>query len=378
MLYGQAINSGAWTIHRALIFGLLFGMSYYNMELILPFLVVISVTNLIAHVRLWSVASGTVFFAGVVTGLLPLLVYNAMHSWSNFKHIISNASREPILTIPGKVYSLFTAELPRFFQARNVDAIVAADLLAWIDYLIYLSLITWLIVVHLVLPVLTKGPDTNWSRARQVFRASFPIVLVTGMIGVYLLVYAGSHSVKLSSRYFLPVFPLFVILASAALVALWSRKSLVARSVALTTIVFFLLHGAVAYSFAIGNSEVVDEVYILQGRVVNRMTDGDAPLKIRDYLEMHSIRHVSCGDHLRWRLVFESNESIIASSMLFGGYPRYEEHDLAVRNADRVATILHRDDYRLKDYILATERDFDNAVIANYVVFTPKQKGDVW
>jgi hypothetical protein len=111
--------------------------------------------------------------------------------------------------------------------------------------------------------------------------------------------------------------------------------------------------------------------------VVNRMTDCAATLRIREYLERRLIRHAPCSYGLQWRLVFESSESIIASSPLFGGYPRYQEYDLAVRKADRVATILHRDDYRVEDNLLARAGDFDHAVIPDYMVFTPKMDGDV-
>jgi hypothetical protein len=112
--------------------------------------VAIGAMNVLAHRRLWSAASVAVFAAGVLAGLSPLIFSKVTHSWSNLKHILMIGMRETPPAIPGKIYSLFTVELPRFFQARNVDAIVAAPLSAWIEYLICLGLITWFVAVHLV------------------------------------------------------------------------------------------------------------------------------------------------------------------------------------------------------------------------------------
>ena len=114
-----------------------------------------------------------------------------------------------------------------------------------------------------------------------------------------------------------------------------------------------------------------DDILNLDWQVVNVSTRGELADELIDLLQEKEVQYVKTGYFLQWRLIFESEEAIIASSAdYFPTVPRFAEYDEQVRSAGRFAIILHRDSIPYRDTAEADWiQPFEQIEIDDYVVF---------
>ncbi len=180
--------------------------------------------------------------------------------------------------------------------------------------------------------------------------ARLTLLLVVYVLA-HLLVFAFSGVAHKSARYLLPVYPALAILAGAAVASLWESSRRVQRALGAAALAALVGLGLANHVAHIGPSRVVDGVLQPGSRFENRMTAGSAVPEILAFLEHEKISHVSAAYFLQWRLLFESGETVIASSVGFRPGSRIlPEYDVAVANAERVAVIFHRDSAQLAPF----------------------------
>jgi hypothetical protein len=105
---------------------------------------------------------------------------------------------------------------------------------------------------------------------------------------------------------------------------------------------FLLASGLWSNAVAFRTNDVTDDVWTRTGGVESRRTDGDDLIRVIDYLRQSGVTAVKSPYFSAWRIVFESDEQILASSVgLQPAANRYPPFDWAVADASRIAWVLH-------------------------------------
>ena len=355
LVYSRIVYDGAagWRSLAAL--GGLSGLAVYSQPLIGPWLVALALAA-----RCWPLIFGRVkalvaLLGGFSAGMAPWLAGWLSRSREAFVSTSTVPIPIPLESAAPEVARGWLAdgptllrfplhELPGFFVGRNADQLVEpVSILAYVECAIYGLLVA--------LAIVRRRADLRaiaiawWPGRRATGAPSFESLLVLGLI-VHLAACAIRSAVGGGApRYLLPVYPALAIVAGASVVHLLRAPGLRSRAVgavAIAGLVGLGLWNAAPY---VGPSWVTDDVRLADARVVNRRTAGEAMAGIEAVLREHGVGHVRTTYFTQWRLLFETGERVIASSADFGidGAVRYPAYDRAVRDAERVATVVHRD-----------------------------------
>jgi len=199
-------------------------------------------------------------------------------------------------------------------------------------------------------------------------RAAFPVVIrgwlpkklfaripnsppPESLLIIYILVFLGIHTLSraifFSPRYLLPLFPALTIVAGRGLDELWHSRYRSVKAIAVILFLILLSLGLINHLGYIRPPTITEDVDIAERKIENLQTSGRTVRAIIEYLKSREAYHVHCSYFLQWRIIFESRESIIASSRQFSVTPsRFPEYDRRVAEADRVAIIFHRDSFQ--------------------------------
>jgi hypothetical protein len=338
---------------QLLLFGLLAGLSWYNFELIAPVLAVLGLALLGQAWRGRIGPAGVGLAAlGALVGAAPAIAFNLIHDFANLALVFGAGAAEPGAAL-ARLREAPLRLIPAFFTVHNGHRF--ADPLPPTAYLE--SGIRFALLAGVAL--------TAFRRRRDPARLLVSVVLAS--VVAYLL----SSGAALSPRYLMPVYPALALVVALGLVWLASAgRYRPALSLALGGTLVGL--GLASHLRSLGPARVVTDVYLAGGLVENRPTSGSAVPRILRHLRERGVRHVRCDYFLQWQLLFESDESILASSAGFvpgAAFPEYDERVLA---DPRPAFVFHRDSDLLRQFL---ERpgaaDFDAETIAEFRVFTP-------
>ena len=123
------------------------------------------------------------------------------------------------------------------------------------------------------------------------------------------------------------------------------------KMIAAMTFILLFGSGIITHIGYIRLSTVTDDVLLTDGRIVNLQTTGKAATSIIEFLQRLGISHVRSAYFIQWRILFESQESIIASSNGFiPGLSRFREYDDQVDQAQPIAFVFHKDSAQLQDF----------------------------
>jgi hypothetical protein len=100
---------------------------------------------------------------------------------------------------------------------------------------------------------------------------------------------------------------------------------------------------------------------------------GTAIAKIIHHLRERDVSRVRAAYFIQWRLIFESDEAVIASSTgLVPEMSVYPEYDDLVEGAERIGLVFHRESHDLVMFDRTrASRYLERATIDDFVVFTP-------
>lgn len=376
LCFGDLVDKGSQGGWRLFLFGLFCGVAYYNLELILPFLFTLLLFSLFWRPVFWNWKSVLLVAAGFSLSASPLLLFNLTHDFINFKYVFGQAAGYDGLKLFSPLYTSLTTYLPGFFVGRNVDQYLGhPPFKAYLEYGVYLllfgylSLKTWPRVRILARSLVAPGGDGEKDAP-----ADIEVLLILYVL-TYLIIFSISGRLASSPRYLLPLYPALALVAARGVARLGCDQNPGLKVGGIVLLSTLLVLGSINHFSYIGQSWVNDDVFIQgQGRV-NRKTSGSTIPALIDYLNNRRVSRVWCTYFVQWRLVFESNEVIIASSKnLSPGDVRYPLYDAIVwRKTGPEAIILHHEDTQLASLLKQPmAKTWEREAIGEYVVLIPK------
>jgi hypothetical protein len=341
---------------RYLLLGLAMGGAWFNSTLSLSLIVATLLHSLLVARRFYRWAALAVP-VGAVLALSPLVSHELRTGFGHTRYLLSFGPSDFKL---GDVQKVVGELVPRFFFGRNVDQYVA-DLhwLGWLEYGLYAGMMLAGIFMFLL-----ARPAPGRKRLME---------LAVLAVLVHLALFSYSRMRAESPRYLLPLYPpmlLFVVAVHDEVCAWPSMRGFrYVTSISLGLLIGVGIYNNVRY---LHPSTVTDDVLLTDGTVVNVQTDGDLALRLVEYLRSEGVAHVRTGYFLQWRILFEGQESIIASSAeYFPTVPRFAEYDTLVSAASRVAIVHHRDSLHLQRAERTDCTTCKRVEIDNYVVLVP-------
>jgi 4-amino-4-deoxy-L-arabinose transferase-like glycosyltransferase len=371
--YDRVTYGGKWHGLSIFILGFFSGLAYYNKALILPLLAALILASVCWRKSLWRWQSLILLILGVAAGTAPLIKYEIAHNFENTRFVFSRGTTDNI-SLLSNIFTMLTKYLPAFFVGRNVDQyIITPPVQAWVEYLIYAALLGYILFTHRksFYRIFTAWLPGKYRSKNQ--NPPKPESLLVLSVFIHLAVCTVSRNTTLSPRYFLQLFPALSISAASAIDKMWQKNSKIITVLATTIFVVLISSGIITHTTYIKPSTVTDDVLLADGRIVNVQTSGDAAGTIATFLQQRGITHVRSSYFIQWRIIFESQEAVIASSHGFiPGLNRFPEYDERVNQAQSVALIYHKDSAQLYDYLQkAAAVDMYQAQIYDYVVFYP-------
>jgi hypothetical protein len=374
MCFSYLVDKGSQGGRQFLLFGLFCGAAYYNLEIILPFLFTLLLFSLFWRHIFWKWKPALLTVAGFIIGASPLLLFNLTHEFINFRYVFGQGAGHDGQNLFSHLYTLIIIYLPRFFVGRNVDEYISnPPTMAYLEYAIYLVLFVclsikiWPQVIKLAVSLLSPaGVKRNDSPA------DIETLLVVYLI-IYLIIFSVSGSIGSGPRYLLPLYPALAIVAARGVNWLCMDQNRMFNVAGIILLIALVVFGSINHLACIGKGWVNDDVFIQGQGLVHRQTSGETISKIIDFLNKRQVSRVWCTYFVQWRLLFESNEEIVASSYkLMPGADtlRYPLYDAIVwEHGGPQAIILHHEDTQLEQSMI---NGYEREVIGEYVVLIPK------
>lgn len=373
--FNYLVDNRSKSVWLYLLLGLLCGAAYYNLELILPLLLALFLFSIYWRQIFWKWKPVLLTAAGFMIGAGPLLIFNLANDFANFKYVFGEGSGQVGSDFFSRFLSLFTTYLPRFFVGRNVDTFIDnPPISAFLEYIIYVLLCSYLLIK--TWPHVLRMARTLLSAAGEKFdpaRPDIDVFLLLYLI-LYLIINSISSNSAASPRYLLPLFPALAFVAGRSVSHLIQEKNQILKLAGAILLSWLVLSGILNHVGYFGPSSVADDVIIEGKGRVTLLTSGETAPAIIDYLKEQSVSRVWSTYFIQWRLIFESDEEIIASSIPFSpGAQRYPLYDAQVRDSDEPkAIVLHQEDSQLLSLL---ERPHINGcaqkAIDEYVIIMP-------
>ncbi len=355
-IYGQILEQDRKPWWKYLLLGLVMGCALFNSTLSLSLLAAVFVHFLCVARRFYRWA---VFLVplGLVLSLLPLIVHELRTDYTHVRYLMSLETTSLALD---DIRNVLIHYLPRFFVSRNVDAYVPQmSVSGWVEYgVCLLAFVASFFCFYKMSP----------SAAKR-----FLGVLILTVLS-HLVFITISREKGLSPRYLLPLSVplLFIVIVMQDFVqSKFARPGI--RWFAYGILVVLIVSGVYNNLTYIHAPTVTDDVLLPDWRIINVQTDGRLPQRLITLFRTHGITYIRTGYFMQWRILFESQETIIASSEgYFPTVSRFLEYDHLVATAERVAFVQHKDSLYLQQIEQSdwaqTMRRF---VLDDYVIYIP-------
>ncbi len=347
---------------RIALFGFLCGFAYYSFDFAIFYLLTYLLFFFARDKRCFFRKSFLIFLFPFLLGISPLIWVNLRTSSSPVRYLIHNPSLfygRPIkpqflLNIKG----FFIHDLPAFLSPEAVHLFIKEiSLFSWIHYFIYLSSVLFLIF-------LKRSSLKNLFRTLLSGRkfSPSPELWFICYFFIFLILYSLSPFAGGCPRFLLPLYPLIPISIAFFLNWLWERRR-IQRAISILLLVLLLSIG-LRYDISLAKS---DEV--IDGKI---RTSGKLASQIVEFLNENNIRYIYTTYFLKWRIIFESDEKIIASHRHHGTLHRYPLYEEIVERAENFAYVFHIQDPSgkfLEDYLKENDVQYEKEVIDGVAVY---------
>lgn len=357
LLYLQIVERDQKPWHRYFLLGLTMGGAWFNSSLALSLLAALLLHSLFVARRFFRPAV-LLMPVGVLLALSPLIWHEIQTDYEHTRYLMALGASQPSAE---DVQKVFTEFLPRFFVPANVDQ-YATDLpwTGWLEYSLYAGM--------------TLAAACLFFTMRPTFlqRRFLGLMLLT--VCLHLLLFTISTDRTRSPRYLLPLYTPLLFIAVIAPQYLQERFPKIKLQYAATAVLGLLIGMGFYHNVRyLRPSTVTDDILLTDWRIVNVQTDGNLASRIIKYLQAQNSTYLRTGYFLQWRILFESQETIIASSEgYFPTIQRFVEYDKQVAEADRVAIVLHRDSRQLMEAEESGQvKAMQRVEMDDYVIFTP-------
>ena len=308
----KAYMDGKMTPANGLLTGIFSGLAYWGMDYALLYPVV--------FVFLWLLAGGArhwrwlaAMAGGFVVGCLPLALYNVTHDFVQMRHMFGSSGGADLGFLAhfgGALWGTVSGDLAAFFGG-DIDNFKPVGPGAWLHAIAAIVAIPALLYSNRA--AIVKRVNLRSLRAKSMSplpAALLPVVFVLVYMAMYCTAKFSLPALR-TPRYFLPLCP-FISIGIALLVL--SGRSWKARIAGWLLVALLVAHGA-ALSVRIGTRQWHDEHGI--------RTSGEAIEELAAYLREHDIRTAFAPYEIQWRLMFATDESVLATSRLVSPVDRY-------------------------------------------------------
>ncbi len=358
-------EGGRFVHHLAL--GFVCGFGFYILEVFGPVVLTTLMCFFIRDKLFFARKNFIGWIVGALIGLSPMLYYNFTHEWANYQHI-AEYEKIPFIRhmagMPATLVKTFTTYLPGSITYKNPYGMQdPAPTSAWVEYGVLLislgALAVWRRKEMFAFAKASAGRQTSPGRTFAIEPVLF------AFIAVYLVLYSSHKLAGSNARYFLFLEPALSILSGLAFAEAFERlrnkRSLLIGGAFAALFALTMANRAAQYGTLAGDRQIYG---------IHRVCSPDAAWAIIDLLDEKGYEHAVVEDYdLRWRIVFLTNERIIASnftdSRMFSRYPRYER---TVRHTGRYAGVL------LKGGVI--ERQFIPHLSENQIPYERYECGD--
>jgi hypothetical protein len=214
--------------------GFFSGLSYYNMELIIPTLATLFVASLYWKDVFWRKKPLLFSIAGLLVGMSPLIYFNLTHQLQNLKFIMQHVGG--IQRAAPNILFLFLIYLPRVFVGQNAGQfLLNLPLAAYIEYILFTAVIMYAALKNSSsLTALLKGIFSRYSDTP----IPHPIALVLLFLIIHVFVDIFSIGTGRYPRYFISFFPLIVVILGHATASLIKKPKILSKFAAAALLVF--------------------------------------------------------------------------------------------------------------------------------------------
>ena len=352
-----------------ILLGLLTAIAYWNLEFIVVLLFTVLLFWFIYDKRFFLKKNFFIFLISFLIGLIPTIYYNLTHNLANIKNLFYGTivnkiacsyhlfSKEVAICLEGQTFSTFMdpldfllTDLPSIFSSGKyyIFEVGVFELFSWIYYLLFIISFLALIWINrssfksLFVRIFTS----KRLSFKDIRKESFIIVFM--MIAMLSYMSKGTHSV----RYLLLLYPFVFICMSLFTLNLFNKKDIFIKMFGVFLIIIFVGIGLFQ------NIDLTRANTTVEGVGSYAEQNFEGIMELIAFLDSHNIRYIYATYFIKWKVLFESKERIIASCYYFapcgqGGYvPPYED---IVNNADDFAYVFLHTNFKynilLTDYL---------------------------
>jgi len=364
--------------HYYAMWGFLSGLAWWNLEIILSFLVTSCILWFILDRKLFLKSTTLVFVVFFILGCSPFIYYNLTHNYQNVKFVFGSLLMKKSQNI-GEfdlwrwgawkiqfIYELFSATLPRFFEPDNEWSYFRGiSLLSWVQYFIVLC---------------------GFGNALRIIFGSRSLINKYSIMFIYIIAHLGAYCFFNPydspdvQRFLILLFPYLSILTASLIISLYDGK-IVSRYMGVGVLLVIVGIGEISYISSMGKkSEWLDLDYKLERngvRVIFLRTEGETISRVISFLKSRNIRYVHSTYVIKYRLIFESGETIFASSEYFQPeneyYPYYENMIRDVKSQPRAVVLFQQSGFFVSFQHLLHRKNvvYKRKDIGEMVVFYP-------
>jgi len=353
---------------RIALFGLVCGLSYYLFDFALLYLLTCLLFFFVRDKRCFFRKSFLIFLFPFLLGVSPLIWINLKTNFLQVRHLIHGppllfeGPKEASKAFPflANLKGLFIHDLPAFLGPEAVHLFVKKiSLFSWIHYFIFLFSLTFLIAktrgsLKNLFFSLLPGRRFSLNFKREVWFICYFLI--------FIILYSLSPFAGGCPRFLLPLYPFIPISIAFFLNWLWERKRI--QKAISSLLLVLLLFVDLGYDISLAKS---DEV--IDGRT---RTSGKIASRIVKFLNDQDIKYIYTTYFLKWRIIFESNERIIASHYHHGTLHRYPLYERIVARAENFAYVFHLQDPScefLEDYLKENSIDYKKETINGVAIY---------
>ena len=340
-------------IPRAFALGAVTGLAYYGMDFALLYRLTYIALCLAADRKLLFSRKGVAMGFGFILGAMPLIIYNATHDFAHLKYMFSRGNVAALDSLHA-FRDMWLSDLPAFFSWYIDDYGQVVSWASWLLYGVFLCSLVALLYDHRrdIRRLLSFR-----SQSTGISPAVFPLAFVAVFVVTYCLSPFSLAALR-TPRYFMPLYPFVALMTALVALRLFAQGPFGRIPAAL------LIGIVVCCSLA----EDWNSVLLRWHKEQRIKTSGQTVAQAVEFLKKRNIRYVIAPYEYQWRLMFESDEEIIATCHGVGPLPqvspvdRYPLYTDEVRNAAQAGAPLafvFRDDFAFAEW--AFQRGFGGA-----------------
>jgi len=348
----------------SLFLGFFSGLGLYNLELIFP---LVSVTLFLWILPGMGKPRPILYLLGFLLGYSPALYFNLTGNFANWGYLIGGGKGTQGLFV--KLQEIFRTLFLDFPRSFHPDADWQAE--SWNDSIVFREGIN----VHCWLSFFIFLASLFSLRQRFQARSFFPLFFLC-----FFLSYSMGRPTHLPTyRYFLALYPLLPILIAVSLSVLYRGGSTVRRVLAILVAAYLSFIGLFEYVERIPRESVIYDAGLLTigPKPITKFypTRGESLSRIISILKTKDVLYVYAPFYLKYRLIFESKEVIIASARPFEAEARDIGYDEKLEKAQRFGFVFYQGspyDRFIREAMKRHGFSFEHYVLGGMSLYIPR------